>query len=193
MKNKKHIYIQFLKIVSLISLLFFNASIMYSQNEMEDAVVSLSFSEENDIKTIIATVIDQTGLPIEGLELYFYVQRTFSLLPIGDGFNETDESGVVEIEFPNDLPGDAEGNVTIVVKVTESDLYNDLALETIKNWGIPVLVDKAGEKRSLWATAANAPVSLITSVSLMIITIWYIIFYIVFKLYKISKIKPLKP
>ncbi|HCE54524.1 MAG: Ig-like domain-containing protein [Lutibacter sp.] len=192
MKNKKHIYIQFLKIVSLISLLFFNASIMYSQNEMEDAVVSLSFSEENDIKTIIATVIDQTGLPIEGLELYFYVQRTFSLLPIGEGFNETDESGVVEIEFPNDLPGDAEGNVTIVVKITESDLYNDLALETIKNWGIPVLVDKAGEKRSLWATAANAPVSLITSVSLMIIAIWYIIFYIVFKLYKISKIKPLK-
>ena len=193
MMNKKRIYIQFLKIVSLISLLFFNASIMYSQNEMEDAVVSLSFSEENDIKTIIATVIDQTGLPIEGLELYFYVQRTFSLLPIGDEFNETDESGVVEIEFPNDLPGDAEGNVTIVVKVTESDLYNDLALETIKNWGIPVLVDKADEKRSLWATAANAPVSLIASVSLMLITIWYIIFYIVFKLYKISKIKPLKP
>lgn len=193
MMNKKRIYIQFLKIGSLISLLFFNASIMYSQNEMEDAVVSLSFSEENDIKTIIATVIDQTGLPIEGLELYFYVQRTFSLLPIGDEFNETDESGVVEIEFPNDLPGDAEGNVTIVVKVTESDLYNDLALETIKNWGIPVLVDKADEKRSLWATAANAPVSLIASVSLMLITIWYIIFYIVFKLYKISKIKPLKP
>ncbi|MBG7629881.1 MAG: hypothetical protein IZT56_05560 [Bacteroidetes bacterium] len=159
---------------------------------MEDAIVSLSFSEENDIKTIIATVIDQTSLPIEELELYFYVQRTFSLLPLGDGFNETDESGVLEIEFPNDLPGDAEGNVTIVVKITESDLYNDLALETIKNWGIPVLVDKAEEKRSLWASAANAPVSLITSVSLMIIAIWYIIFHIIFKLYKISKIKPLK-
>ncbi len=192
MKIKKHIYIQFLKIVFLISLLFFNASIMYSQDEMEDAIVSLSFSEENDIKTIIATVIDQTGLPIEELELYFYVQRTFSLLPLGDGFNETDESGVLEIEFPNDLPGDAEGNVTIVVKITESDLYNDLALETIKNWGITVLVDKAEEKRSLWASAANAPVSLITSVSLMIIAIWYIIFHIIFKLYKISKIKPLK-
>ncbi len=192
MKIKKHIYIQFLKIVFLISLLFFNASIMYSQDEMEDAIVSLSFSEENDIKTIIATVIDQTSLPIEELELYFYVQRTFSLLPLGDGFNETDESGVLEIEFPNDLPGDAEGNVTIVVKITESDLYNDLALETIKNWGIPVLVDKAEEKRSLWASAANAPVSLITSVSLMIIAIWYIIFHIIFKLYKISKIKPLK-
>lgn len=192
MMIKKHIYIQFLKIVFLISLLFFNASIMYSQDEMEDAVVSLSFTEENDIKTIIATVIDQTGLPIEGLELYFYAQRTFSLLPIGDGFNETDESGVVEIEFPNDLPGDAEGNLIIVVKITDSDLYNDLVLETIKNWGIPVLADKADEKRSLWATAANAPVSLITSVSLMIIVIWYIIFYIVFKLYKISKIKPLK-
>ena len=78
------------------------------------------------------------------------------------------------------------------LKIRRGFKNNDLALETIKNWGIPVLVDKAGEKRSLWATAANAPVSLITSVSLMIIAIWYIIFYIVFKLYKISKIKPLK-
>jgi hypothetical protein len=112
-------------------------------------------------------------------------------LPIGDFFNSTDENGMVVVEFPNDLPGDdAKGNATIVVKIKESDRYNELSLETTKNWGIPINVDPLKEKRSLWASSANAPISLITIVSLMIIAIWYIICYIIFKLYKISKIRP---
>ncbi len=175
------------------SLIFLNNLNIYGQDSLEDAKVLLSFSEENDIKTIVATATDQEGKPIEDLELYFFVQRTFSLLPIGDFFISTDENGIVEIEFPNDLPGDTEGNVDIIVKIIEADLYNDLTLETSKKWGVPTeLLDERTEKRSLWAAAANAPLTLVISVSLMIIVVWYIICYIIFKLYIISRIKRLK-
>ena len=175
-------------------MLFSNYSIIYGQDTdvMEDAKLSLSFSDETGTKIITATVTDHAGLPVEEVELFFYVQRTFSLLPIGDGFNETDENGVVEVEFPNDLPGDHEGNVIIIGKIIESDLYNDLTIETSKNWGIPTVLDQLEEKRSLWAAASNAPITLVLTVSVMIITIWYIICYILFTLYSISKIKPLK-
>lgn len=180
-----------LKIFLLVGLIFGNIPLVYGQGAKEDAKVAVSFSEENDIKTITAIAVDQTGDPIEELELYFYVKRTFSLLPIGDPFNSTDENGMVEVVFPDDLPGDdAKGNVTIVVKIKESDLYNDLSLEATKNWGIPIRVDPSKEKRSLWASAANAPISLIAGISTMILGIWYVIFYIFFKLYKISKIRP---
>jgi len=192
MKIKKRIYSPVLKIVFLTGLLFFNNSIMQGQEEMEDAQVFLSFSEETEPKTITATVTDQSGFPIEEVELHFYVQRTFSLLPLGDGFNETDEKGELEIEFPNDLPGNAEGNVTIIVKIIEHDLYNDLSIETIKKWGIPTLLSDKKEERSLWAASANAPITLIVATSGMILAIWYIILYIIFNFYKISKIKPLK-
>lgn len=192
MKIKKRIYSQVLKIVFLTGLLFFNNSIMYGQEEMEDANISLSFSEESEPKTITATITNQSGLPIEEIELYFYVQRTFSLLPIGDGFNETDENGEVEIEFPNDLPGDAEGNITIIVKIIENDLYNNLSVETIKKWGVSRPLSNTIEERSLWAAAANAPITLIIAVSSMILVIWFIILYIILNFYKISKIKPLK-
>jgi hypothetical protein len=159
---------------------------------MEDAIISISFSEDNDTKIITTKAVDQSGMPIEDLELYYFVKRTFSLLPIGDPFNSTDENGIIEVEFPNDLPGDTEGNVIIVVKILESDLYNDQTLEVSKNWGTPtVLEDPNAEKRSLWAAAANAPISLIVIVSSMIIAVWYMIFFIIFKLYKISRIKPL--
>jgi hypothetical protein len=191
MKIKFYPSIPFLKIFLVIIMLFSNYSMIYGQ-DMEDAIVSLSFSEENDTKTLIATATDQNGLPIEDLELYFYVKRTFSLLPIGDPFNSTDENGMVELEFPNDLPGDHEGNVVIIVKIMESDMYNDLSIESSKNWGIPTALDQLEEKRSLWAAAANAPITLILIVSVLIIAIWFIICYIIFKLYIISKIKPLK-
>ena len=190
MNIHNYLNIQVLKVFVILGIIGLNNSIIYGQEAMEDAIVSISFSEEDNTKTIIAKASDQTGLPIEDLELYFFVKRTFSLLPIGDGFNATDENGILEIEFPNDLPGDTEGNVIIVTKIIESDLYNDLSLEVTKNWGLPVILeDPKIEKRSLWAAAANAPISLIIVIGTMIIGVWYIICYILFKLYRISRVK----
>lgn len=193
MKSKTYQSLSFLKIFFIIVLLFSTYSMVYGQEEdvMEDAVVSISFSEEDDTKIINAMATDQEGLPIEELDLYFYVQRTFSLLPIGDTFNTTNENGIVEVKFPNDLPADEEGNVKIIVKIFESDLYNDLTLEVIKNWGIATPMTETGEKRSLWAAAANAPITLVLLISGMILVIWYINCYIIYILYKISKIKPI--
>lgn len=193
MRIHNHLNIQVLKIFVYIGIICLSNTIIYGQETMEDAIVSISFSEEGNTKTIIAKASDQTGLPIEDLELYFFVKRTFSLLPIGDGFNATDDEGLLEVEFPNDLPGDTEGNLIIVTQIIESDLYNDLSFETIKNWGIPIILDDPTvEERSLWAAAANAPLSLIIVVSSMIFAVWFIIWYIIFKLYKISTVRPLK-
>jgi len=192
MSIHNYLNIHVLKVFVLLGIIGLNNALLYGQENMEDAIVSISFSEEENTKTIIAKATDQTGLPIEDLELYFYVKRTFSLLPIGDRFNATDENGLLEIEFPNDLPGDTDGNVIIVTKIIESDLYNDLSIEKTKNWGIPIILeDPKIEKRSLWAAAANAPISLIIIVSLMIISVWYIICFILYKLYRISRVKPL--
>ena len=191
MMNHYYFEKQILKILMTIGFICISNSMVYSQEEMMDAIISIDFSEENDTKTIIATAVDQDGLPIEDLELYFFVQRTFSLLPIGDDFSATDEEGIIEVEFPNDLNGDVNGDVVIVIKIIESDMYHDLTIEKTKNWGIPIVIeDPKSEKRSLWAVAANAPMSLIFIVSALILSVWYVICYIFYKLYKISKIQP---
>ena len=193
MKVPNYLDIQVLKVFILLVIMGLNNSVIYGQDSLKNATVSLTFLEQNESNTIKAIALDQLGLPIEELDLYFYVKRTFSLLPIGDVFNTTDENGEVIVEFPSDLPGDTEGNVEIVIKIIESDLFNDLTLETTKNWGVPtVQFDQLKEKRSLWAAAANAPITLVLSVSGMILVIWYIICYIIFILIKISKIKSLK-
>ncbi len=70
-------------------------------------VIQLEFSVEDSLKYITAQVneynLDSIGKSIGELDIYFYVQRTFSQLPIGDYFNTTDENGEVRIEFPYDL------------------------------------------------------------------------------------------
>lgn len=191
MKVPNYLNIQVLRFFIVLGMFCLNNSITYGQDSMEDAKISLYFTEEDDTKTITAIATDNEGLPIEELDLYFYVARTFSLLPIGDVFNTTDENGRVELEFPKDLPGDTEGNVTIVVKIFESDIYNDLEIKTMKTWGIPVeKIDYSVEKRSLWAAAANAPITLVLIVCGLILAIWSIICYIIFILFKISKVKP---
>jgi hypothetical protein len=101
-KLKGHI----LRIVVSIAILCFTGLVAYAQDTMQDAIISVTFSEKDNTKTIVAKAVDQSGMPIADLELYFYVERTFSLLPIGDSFNFTDEEGNIEVEFPNDLPGD---------------------------------------------------------------------------------------
>lgn len=197
MKIKRNQSIPVLKIFFILVFLFSNCTFIYGQDEdeevqMQDAKVTLTFSEEEEVNTIKALATDLEGLPIEELDLYFYVQRTFSLLPIGDTFNTTDENGEVEVVFPNDLPADEEGNVKIIVKIFESDLYNDLSVEVTKKWGIPTEIDHSGEKRSLWAAAANAPLSLIFLTLGIIFAIWFVNCYIMYVLYQISRIKPLK-
>lgn len=181
-----------LTILFLMGILFAGTSKIHGQEDMQDASITLNFIEEDDSKRIVATVRDSAGMAAEETDLYFYVKRTFSLLPIGDIFNTTDENGIVEVEFPLDLPGDEYGNVDIVVKLTESDIYNDVTKEVSKKWGVPTYLDISKEKRSLWAAAANAPLPLVIITSSMILVMWFVNCYIIYVLYRISKIPPLQ-
>lgn len=179
-------------LLSLCSLICLYSSQIFAQDTKLKAEVKLSFTEDEDVKVINAVAIDDKGNPIEELDLSFYVQRSFSLLPFGDVFNTTDETGQVTVEFPNDLPGDDQGKVTIIVKIIESDIYEDLTLQVDKNWGLVTELAAEDEKRSLWAAGANAPWTLVIITSSMIFAAWFIYWYVIHLLVKISKVKPLK-
>ena len=155
------------------------------------AVLELDFREEKGKKYIVAKANDfandSIGAPIEEIDLYIYVERTFSLLPIGDRFNETDENGELKIEFPTDLPGDTLGLVNVIAKIEDADEYADTSFSKTINWGIPVVIDKSENERALWAASANAPIPLLILTNSLILVVWGIIFYICLKIYHISK------
>ncbi len=72
MRNHNCLNRRVLKILMLIGLICISNSELYGQDEMQDAFVSVTFSEDKETKMIIAKAVDQEGLPIEDLELYFF-------------------------------------------------------------------------------------------------------------------------
>ena len=87
-----------------------------------------------------------------------YVQRKFSLLPIGDRFNETDENGELTIEFPKDLPGDTLGLVNVIVKIEDADEYADTSFRKVIHCGRSLIIDMRENKRALWTASASASI-----------------------------------
>lgn len=173
-------------------ILFFLFSVQYSQGQEKKAIIRLQFSEDGVKKYITAKVNefenDSIGDPVSEIDLYFYVERTFSLLPIGAVFNTTEENGEVKIEFPSDLPGDSVGNVKIIVKILEADEYTDTEVQKTIDWGKVTRFSNKQTERSLWAAGANAPISLLLLTNLLILTVWGIIVYIIYKIVQISKL-----
>ena len=118
------------------------------------------------------------------VEVNVYVQRLFSLLPIGKGY--TDEQGEFSIDFPVDLPGDSLGNVTIISKITENEMYGNLESQEVVNWGIPVQKNHALGERELWSARANAPYYIVLIVNIILLVVWGYIYYIIYQLIRIA-------
>lgn len=103
--------------------------------------LSIGHFVDNDRKYVKATLTEATDtnamIPVEGEELLFEVERLLGLLPVAD-FTFTDGQGTVETVFPDDIPGDKEGNIVIVVRVDEHPDYGNVEFRETVAWGVPL-------------------------------------------------------
>ncbi len=109
-----------------------------SEVEVKDLDLKIELKVIDSVKTIIANASameEGVEKPISEIEISFFVQRLYSLLPLG---KSELEDGKCSIEFPDDLPGDPEGNVTIYAKIIDNDEYGNVEQRANINWGIPV-------------------------------------------------------
>lgn len=164
-----------------------NDSYLASTNDLEikDVQMDISFSQESGDKKIIAKVVesDDTGelIPVTDEFVNFYVPRTFTLLPIGEG---TLEDGNTSIDFPVTLPGDTLGYLTIVAKIEEHDIYGNVEVRAEINWGQP-LPRMVIERRGLGDT--NAPLWMVYTLIVLLSTVWFHYLYSIYSIYLIKK------
>jgi hypothetical protein len=166
----------------------------YSEAEIEiyEANMEVEFSGDSTYQIAVKlTAVDSAGniMPVPDAVVKPYVQRMFSLLPVGEDEFATDESGELVLDFPNDIPGDENGMLRVIVKLPEHELYGNLVYEKDVKWGIPVTEREVITKGELWASRANAPLWLVIFVNAILVGTWGTIIYIVTQLIKISKIK----
>ncbi len=157
---------------------------------IKDIELITEYIDQDSFKWIRAIVFSkyksEHDIPLEQVKIDFFVTRPFNMLPISEPIM-TDEEGKATVPFPLDLPGDATGHVTAVVKIDDSDEYGTLEKRDTIQWGIPTVFTDTSLKRSLWAAGANAPIFLLLLTNILIAFIWGTIFYIVYKIYRISK------
>ena len=155
--------------------------------EIMDLNLNISFEIEDSVKylRVVATRpdIDGSMVPVEELEILIGVQRLYSVLPIDD--METDEDGMAEMEFPDDIPGNAEGIIEIVTRIDDSDDFGTVAVKSSTDWGVPVSYEVQPLPRQLFTD--EAPIWMIASVFVMLLGAWYHFFLSVSKLVKLKK------
>jgi hypothetical protein len=152
------------------------------------AKVTLRFSQEDSIRHVHvrAVQVEADGaekvLPKETVNIY--VPRLFSLLKIGDA--TLDESGAASVEFPGNLVGDSLGNIVVIGKIEEHDLFGNAEGRASVTWGIPKQYYTAETpSRELWTPVA--PVWMIITLIIMLTGVWAHYLYAVIQMILIRR------
>lgn len=145
--------------------------------------------KEDSLLTVQVKLIDVgTGMeiPVPETLIGIFVKRTFLPLKIGEG--TTDVNGEATVEIPNNLPGDAKGNITLFAKLDENELYGNLEASVIQQWGSPVSDKFQDMPRALWS--AHAPLWMMITFIILICTVWGHYLVIIIQLIRLRKEEP---
>jgi hypothetical protein len=171
-------------VASFIFCCLFN-TVLKAEDEKQ-AVIKLSF-DQNDSTRICKAIVTSEGKPVKETEVHFYVQRMYSLLPIGKAI-KTDSAGEAIANYPLDLPGDKNGKIIVVAKIEDDDNFGNVEERSEIKWGVvPSNENDSWSDRSLSASRDKAPMLLIFVSNLIIAIIWGTIIYIIFQIFRIRK------
>ncbi len=124
--------------------------------------------------------------PVPETVIGLFVHRSFFPLKLGEG--TTDANGEASIEIPNKLPGDAKGNITLMARLEENELYGNLEASIAPQWGVPVS-DKLHElPRALWS--AHPPIWMMVTFIVLMGTVWGHYLVIIIQLFRLRKEEP---
>jgi len=157
----------------------------YSELSISDVDIEMQVIEEvgERIVTLHATTLTGDGrVPVTGEEIGVYIPRMFSLLPVGIGM--LDENGSFRIKFPDDIPGDSLGNLTVIGRFNDHYLFGNVEKREEVRWGTEAEM-AAPVYRSLWSTLA--PKWMIISLAIMLLGVWGHYTYVIINLFRIRK------
>lgn len=161
-----------------------------TQASVKDARLVLSLSEGDSSRLIsaLATEIlpDGEEKPIPNVEVNFGIQRLFGVMPLSEEANvTTDDRGMATFNFPKEIKRDEKGNVFLVTRIIDDEVYGNVEATSVSKWGEPLVVEKNPFPRALWEP--RAPVILIISFIIIFSGIWFTYGFVIYQITKIEK------
>lgn len=144
----------------------------------------IQLSWVQDYFQVVASVTgekDHVFKPVTGTEVKLFAKRYFGALLI-DGAKNTDSTGKAIFTFPTDLPGDSSGFVKMYAKLSDEGSFGEVKADTSLNVGVPTWKPPLNQERAMWNIVQKTPIWLLLTYSLVVLTVWGIIFYIVIQL-----------
>ncbi len=159
--------------------------------EVTDVKIELNVDSEKKKLKANLTGLKKNGkrVGLEGIELSFLVKRAFGQLDISGEEAYTDANGELLIQFPTDLPGDREGQVDLLVRITDEDNYGPIEEKRVLSIAVPTNPKNILDERAMWGTRANAPIWIVATYVLGVIGIWSVIFLVLFQVFQLSKMR----
>jgi mono/diheme cytochrome c family protein len=130
---------------------------------------------------------DSIEIPSKGIEIQLNVKRYFGILRIGDP-KSTNARGIAMFDFPSDLPGGHLGILDLSARVKDETglLYSNQANARYAI-GKPFLLKSLTDAYAMWSIRSKAPIWIVLTFSLSLITVWGFIFYIFIALKKLKQ------
>lgn len=140
--------------------------------------------KDNKIKVNLMQQLNKK--PVSGARLSLYAKRNFGWLPL-DEIRSTNASGNMTFNYPNDLPGDKEGNVNVKVNMANADGTEQAIIDTLIKTEVKCKQYNLLDERAMWNMRSMSPIWLVLSYSGAVLAAWGVIFYILWLLLKIRK------
>ena len=155
---------------------------------VKNIFLDLNLEVIDSVKTVSlkAFVIDSLGTknPVGESDVMFYVEGMLSKMNINEG---TISDGEYEFTFETDLPGDIDGNITIMAVIEDNDDFGNVTQKKSVGWGVLNKKNVTAENYKLWSKAG--PIWMYIVLSVLLIGVWANYIYTIINLYKISKSK----
>ena len=158
--------------------------------DITKAKIKIDTAADKIITAKLMELKDTVWTPVKGVDVKIAVIRLGGDLNVSETATyATDSLGMATAEYKRDsLPGDTKGNLTLIARVEDNELYGNLSSEKIVPWGKSYSYLSEFDKRTLFARRGKSPIWLELIAYSIVVAVWSVIFYLVGQIKKLIKL-----
>jgi hypothetical protein len=148
--------------------------------DLTKARIQLDTAEDKKITAVLFELKDTTWVPVKGVDLKIAIKRLGGDLNVSETPTYTTDSlGAVSADFKQaGLPGDSAGDIVLVARVEDNDVYGSLTTEKIVPWGTATQYVSPFSTRSLYARRGHSPLWLEWMAYGIIAGVWGVLIFL---------------
>jgi hypothetical protein len=158
--------------------------------DVTKAKIQIDTAADRKITATLLELKDTIWTPVKAIDVKFAIKRMDADLNVAETPTyATDSLGVASADFKRDsLPGDSKGNLTLIAKVEDNDVYGNLSSEKIVPWGKSIKYYTEYDKRTLFARRGKSPLWLELLAYSIVVAVWGVLIYLFGQIKKLKQL-----